>query len=512
MSRTKKFLYNSLSTILLQFVTLIVGFILPKVILKNYGSDINGLVTSITQFISYFNLVEAGLASAAIYSLYKPLAEKKYKEINGIVSASKKFYLLSGYIFVSLVLGLAVIYPFLGKADFINKFDLFWLVIVLGANGVLEFFSMAKYRVLLTADQKTYVLSLASIANIVINAVVTIIFANLGFGITLVKFVALSSILVRALILYLYTKKKYKFLNYDEKPLVEALDKRWDALYLQILGAVQVGVPVILATFLTNYKTVSIYTIYYMVIGGINSILGVFINGLSASFGDIIARNENQKLKDVYQEFEYVYYDILIFVYLVALVMIIPFVSIYTSNVNDVNYVIPLLGIIFVLNGFFSNLKTPQGTLVIAAGLYKETRVQMTIQALIIIIIGGLLGFWLSNYSLVYGLCGIMVSSVLSNLYRCIEIMFFVPKYVTKLSYKKTLMRWVKLFIIAFFSIVTFSFFDFDSSNYMIWIVQSIKASFIVLIYVIVIDLLFEKEMLGRVFSRIKYILKNRIK
>ena len=512
MSRTKKFLYNSLSTILLQFVTLIVGFILPKVILKNYGSDINGLVTSITQFISYFNLVEAGLASAAIYSLYKPLAEKKYKEINGIVSASKKFYLLSGYIFVSLVLGLAVIYPFLGKADFINKFDLFWLVIVLGANGVLEFFSMAKYRVLLTADQKTYVLSLASIANIVINAVVTIIFANLGFGITLVKFVALSSILVRALILYLYTKKKYKFLNYDEKPLVEALDKRWDALYLQILGAVQIGSPVILATFFTNYKIVSVYTIYYMVIGGINSILGVFISGLSASFGDIIARNEGEKLKKVYQEFEYVYYDILIFVYLVAMVMIIPFITIYTKNINDTNYVIPLLGLLFVLNGFFYNLKTPQGTLVISAGLYKETRKQTTLQALIIVVMGAILGYFMSKISPIYGLFGIMIGSILSNVYRSIDLMFFIPKYVTKLSFKLTLKRWIKLAFISLLVLFTFKYMQFSCSNYIGWIIQAFKASLIVSIYIVIIDLVFERSILKSVFSRVKYMFRRKLK
>lgn len=512
MSRTKTFLYNSLSTIFLQFVTLIVGFILPKVILKNYGSDINGLVTSITQFISYFNLVEAGLASAAIYALYKPLAEKNYKKINGVVSASKKFYLLSGYIFVSLVLGLAIIYPFLGKADFISKFDLFWLVIVLGANGVLEFFSMAKYRVLLTADQKTYVLSVASIVNIILNTLITVILANLGFGITFVKFFALFSILIRALILYLYVKNKYKFINYNEKPIENALDKRWDALYLQILGAVQVGVPVILATFFTNYKIVSVYTIYHMVIGGINSILAVFISGLSASFGDIIARNENEKLKKVYQEFEYVYYDLLIFVYLVAFVMIIPFVTIYTKNINDTQYVVPLLGVLFILNGFFYNLKTPQGTLVISAGLYKETRRQTTIQALIIIVIGIALGYFMAKISPMYGLFGIMIASILSNFYRSIDLMFFIPKYVTKLSFKVTLKRWLKLFFVGLLVLITFSYMDFGSITYLEWIFQAVKASLIVILYIIVVDLMVDRKTLKCVLNRLKYMCRRKLK
>ena len=77
MSRTKKFIYNTFTTALYQIVVMIVGFITPKSILNAYGSETNGLVTSINQFITYFNLVEAGLAGAAVYALYKPLAEKK---------------------------------------------------------------------------------------------------------------------------------------------------------------------------------------------------------------------------------------------------------------------------------------------------------------------------------------------------------------------------------------------------------------------------------------------------
>ena len=73
MSRTKKFLYNSISTGFFQIVLMISGLITPRIMLKYYGSEINGLISSINQFIVYFNLVEAGLSGAAIYALYKPL-------------------------------------------------------------------------------------------------------------------------------------------------------------------------------------------------------------------------------------------------------------------------------------------------------------------------------------------------------------------------------------------------------------------------------------------------------
>ena len=52
MGRSKKFMLNSVTTALLQVVTMIAGFITPRFMLTAYGSEINGLISSILQFIS----------------------------------------------------------------------------------------------------------------------------------------------------------------------------------------------------------------------------------------------------------------------------------------------------------------------------------------------------------------------------------------------------------------------------------------------------------------------------
>ena len=75
--RKKSVLLTVSSNLFLQFVTVICGFILPPLIIVHFGSAMNGMVSSIKQFISYLNIVEAGVGGAAIVALYKPLAEKK---------------------------------------------------------------------------------------------------------------------------------------------------------------------------------------------------------------------------------------------------------------------------------------------------------------------------------------------------------------------------------------------------------------------------------------------------
>lgn len=502
-SRTKKFFYNSVSTAMLQLTNMVIGFLLPRLMLKFYGSEINGLVTSITQFVSYFNIVEAGLAGAAVYALYKPIAENDTKQISKVVSTTKSFYFKSGYIFVALVLLLAIIYPLFAKVETLNYIDIFLLVIIIGSSGFLDFFTLSKYRVLLTADQKIYVISISSIIYYIVNTLLIFTFTYLGFNVVIVRFMAVFAILLRSLILYLYTKKYYSKISFSEKPEKKLLNKRWDALYLQLLGSIQLGAPIIILTIFSNAANliiVSIYSIYNMVLQGINNLLSIFISGLSSSFGEIIASNNINKLKDTSQEFEYIYYNLITLVYAVSFLLIMPFIKLYCTNITDVNYYIPVVGMLFVLNGLLYNLKTPQGMLVISAGLYKETRVQSTIQGLIIIIFGVLL-------VPKYGLVGILIANILSNIYRDIDLMFFIPRKLTKLPIINTVKRFVKVALLTIIILIIGNKISININNYFDFFIAGIVYCLISGIIIISFDFIFDKNYLKSVIERIKIIM-----
>ena len=48
------------ANLFLQIVVFISGIILPRFILQAYGSSINGMITSVNQFLTYLGLAEAG--------------------------------------------------------------------------------------------------------------------------------------------------------------------------------------------------------------------------------------------------------------------------------------------------------------------------------------------------------------------------------------------------------------------------------------------------------------------
>ncbi|MCI8417372.1 MAG: hypothetical protein HFI33_07775 [Lachnospiraceae bacterium] len=489
-------MYNTFFAVSYQFIVLIAGFIVPRFMLQYYGSEINGLITSITQFINYFNLVEAGLSGASVYALYKPLAKNDYKEISAVVVATKRFYMISGYLFLVLLAIMAVIYPFKVHVDVLDTWQIGLLILILGFTGLLEFFTLGKYRALLTADQKLFIISISSTLYTALNTVILIFMSMMQMNIVIVKAVSLSAILLRSFILYQYTRRNYPYINYKEKPNNQALDKRWDALYLQVLGVIHTGSPVVLATLFTNLKVVSIYSIYNMVIGGISGLLNIFTNGLSSSFGDIIARNEIGILQKAYEEFEFAYYSLITIIYGVAFVMIMPFIRLYTRNITDINYDVPILGILFVLNAFLHNLKTPQGMLVISAGHYKETKLQVTIQG-IIVVLGGIL------LAPALGLYGILLASIISNIYRDIDLLYYIPKNITKLSVYRTLKRVLYAIIEITIICLPFRYIIITCNTYFRWIVYAIIVSIYAILITWIIGWYFNQQEMNRIWKRI---------
>ena len=283
------------------------------------------------------------------------------------------------------------------------------------------------------------------------------------------------------------------------------MDKRWSALYLQIVQTVQNASPAVLITIFSSLKMVSVYSVYNMVMSGINGVMSVFSTGVSAGFGELLVKGDKMVFKKAYGDFEYIYYFMVSVIYSITLVTILPFIEVYTKGVNDIQYTSFTFAILFVSNGILYNLKTPQGMLVIAAGLYRETRIQSTIQAAILVV-GGII-FGARN-----GLTGIMFASCLSNLYRCIDLYFFIPKMVTHMERKDTLKN-----IIITISMIIVSYFTapeiikFHPVSLITWVVYAACVSIYCLALISIFHIIFERENFKKILVRIQN-MKGKIK
>ena len=58
MNNKKTIIKNILSSFIYQAITIVYGFIVPVMIIKKFGSEVNGLISSIAQFLAYISLLE----------------------------------------------------------------------------------------------------------------------------------------------------------------------------------------------------------------------------------------------------------------------------------------------------------------------------------------------------------------------------------------------------------------------------------------------------------------------
>ena len=152
-NRTRNAILNILFSLILQIVTFVKGLILPRLIIPTYGSDVNGLVGSITQFLTYISLLEAGVGSIFRASLYKPLANGDMNSVSGIINEQKRFYRKIGIIFIFYVIALCAFYPIIAKTE-IAKPYIITLILILSVSIFAEYFVSLPYASLLSADQK----------------------------------------------------------------------------------------------------------------------------------------------------------------------------------------------------------------------------------------------------------------------------------------------------------------------------------------------------------------------
>lgn len=503
MSRTEQFVKNTLATGLLQIITMISGFIIPKIMLVYFGSEVNGIVTSITQFIAYLTLLEAGLSGATVFSLYKPIAAGDTDAVNRILVAAKNLYYKTGHLFSCMVILCAAAYPFFIHTGKLDYGELFCLFCILGVNGVLEFYTLAKYRALLTADQKTYVISLASIAQVVLNVAIVAGLSLGGCSIVIVRGAAVLAIFARTYILWHYCRRRYRFLDFSVSPNNEAMKQRWDALYLQILGAIHQGAPILIATFCLSLLDVSVYAIYNLVILGLNSLLGIFMTGLTSGFGDLIAREEKAAFHKVFREFEFLYNITITIIYSTMLFVYLPFIGLYTKG-SDISYLYPVFAFLMTVNGYAYNIKNPFGMLVISAGKYKETRVPTSIQGAVELV-GGIV------LSLLWGLNGLVIGSILSNLYRDIEFLFFSPKHLTREPALHTVKLWcVNIAIFCVAAIISFGLPDLSIERFSDWILFAAGAFLLCALVVLSVNGLLFRQLSLDALERFKRIFFRR--
>lgn len=494
MSRTKKLAKNTVFSLLLQVVTVISSFVVPKLILLKYGSEVNGLINSISQFLQIVSFLELGVGAVVQSALYRPLAEKNEKSISEIITSADRFFRRIGIILVGYVCILVVAYPILANQSFGYIYTAV-LIIAMSISSFAQYYFGIVDQLLLTADQRGYIFYISSIVTILLNTIVSAALILMGQSIQTVKIMASVIFLARPLVLRFYINKRYnldRHITYQEEPIKQ----KWNGLGQHIAGVILDHTDTLVLTVFSSLSSVSIYSVYHMVIYGVKILFISMTNGVQALLGELYAIDDDRKLGETFDWVEWVIHTGVVFVFGCTAVLIIPFIQIYTLGVTDANYTQPLFSAVIVLAHAVHCLRLPYHILIKAAGRYKETQRSYLIAAGINVIISIVMAS-------LFGLVGVAMGTLFAMLYQTIWMVIYNSKHL--------LMRPVHMFLkqiiidlgSAGLGIFLSTRVVNVSLSYWSWIKHGVLTSAIFVIALFVVNLLFNNRKMMHLFSRI---------
>ena len=404
--RQKRARINAATMLANQLVATVSGMLIPWIMIDSFGSEAYGATTSIAQFLSYISILEGGIGRAARGELYKPLAEGDTESISRVYLAVKRFFNTIGTAFLGYALILAFCYYDIADTAAFSRDYIFWLVIVITIGKFAEFMGGYSNITLFNADQRQYVSNLTVIGTSLLNVLLVVMLSRFGCDLLWVKLGSSLIFVIKPVIYEIYLRKHYTIVRTGARV---KLKNQWTALGQHMAYFIQNNIAVFALTVFADLKAVAVYSVYHLISYSLRNVVTSFGSGMEAMFGDMIARNETEELKKAYRRYKLTLTLLTLSLFGTAMVLILPFVRLYTASVTDTNYHQPVFAGLLLMSDALYCLTLPCYNLPIAAGKLKESRVGAYGEAVISAVVSVGLVFWEPLMGVGIGLLAAMV-------------------------------------------------------------------------------------------------------
>lgn len=479
MNRRRRLIFNTASSLIFQITTIICGFILPRLILRSFGSEVNGLVTSIGQFLAVISFLELGVGAVVQSALYKPLAEKDVLRVSQIITSAGKFFKNLARVLLVYILFLIAAYPYIAKQDF----GWFYTAALIGAISIsllAQYYFGIVDRLLLSADQHGYIHYIAQTCTLIANTIVCAALIYSGGTIHIVKLTTSLIYLVRPLALRIYVQKHYSIdrkAAYTEEPI----QQKWNGAAQHIAAVVLDGTDSIVLTAFASLSDVSIYSVYNLVAAGVKQLLVSMTGGIQSLMGEMLAKKETEELYRFFGWIEWLIHTGTLFIFGCTSVLIVPFVHVYTKGIHDADYIQPLFAILITLAQAGHCLRLPYNLLILAGGHYRQTQRNYIVAAVLNIAISILT-------VKAYGLIGVAIGTLAAMAYQTVWMAWYISGNVINWPFKKFLSQCAVDIVTFLAAYLLSSRLELGTVTYLGWIVLGVKVSGIWLMVVLAVN------------------------
>ncbi len=500
MNRSKKAALNLSSQLILQLVTAVCGFIVPKLILESFGSELNGITTSIAQFLGIISLMESGFGAVAKSAFYKFLAKDDNNGISGVYNATESFFHKVAYVFIAYCVVLAFMFPYIKDTGY-SFFFVFSLVLIIGISSFVQYYFGMSYTILLNADQNGYISAFLQVLSVVLNAVLTVILLRLGASIHIVKLVSAIVLFIRPIAINIYCRARYSIdrkVPQDSKSVAQ----KWDNFGQSIALYVHTKTSYLIITFFLDFVEVSIYSVYSLITTSLSAVITSISTGFVSGLGNIYANNEKENFREIFSLYEFVNHFVSFAFYTIALILMLPFVKVYTANIADsAGYIMPLFGTILVIAELIYCIRLPYYYIITNAGHFKQITKSAYIEAGLNIV----LSLALITY---FGLTGLAVSSGIAMTYRTVFLIRYCFKNITDMGIWMPVKRILVFTATAVLAIIASGLIKFVPIDFIQWFIYAVIIGVIVVGIFGIASLVFFMEDIKTLLQKLRNVVK----
>ena len=483
--RGRRLRLNTISSLANQMITVVCGIILPRLILVTYGSEVNGLINSITQFLQMISFLELGVGAVVQASLYKPLAKRDTVFVSQIMASAQKFFSKLARILLIYVVILMIGYPFVAEQDFGWVYTALMIAVISFSSFAQYFFGITN-SLLLRADQRGYIQYILQLATVILNTIACVVLIKLGAGIHVVKLTTSLIFVFRPIFLHRYVTKRYK-INRRIKFQSEPIKQKWNGVAQHVAAVVLDGTDNIVLTVFSTLANVSIYSVYHLVIYGVKNLFLSLTNGMHSLIGELWAKQELDTLKDTFGRFEWILHTGTVFVFGCTGMLILPFISVYTSGITDVNYIQPLFAVLITVANAGHCLRLPYSLMILAGGHFKQTQSNYIIAAIINVVLSVVL-------VISFGLVGVAIGTLAAMMYQTVWMAYYVSKNLIKWPFKNFLKQIGIDTLSVVLSVAASYWITMSSANYLSWVVMAVKVALVWITVMVLINLIFYRR------------------
>lgn len=442
--RSKSSAKNLVVALIGQAFGLIISFIARIIFIKFLSDEYLGLNGLFTNLLTMLSLVELGVGSALVYSLYKPLADGDNEKVKSLMDLYRKAYNIIGG--VVLIIGILFI-PFyrylISEVPSISHLDFIYILFVL--NTAISYFYSYK-RSLIICDQKRYIATIYRyvfyfLLNVFQIIVLFLTHNYILYLITQVVFTWLENICISIKADRMYPYLNDKNIKKLDKKELNTISKNVRAMLFHKIGGVVVNsTDNILISKLVGLIAVGMYSNYYLITSALDTITAQFFNAITASVGNLGACTNSKKVKETFNTTFFLNYLIYGVITVCLLILFNPFIEVWLGKKYLFDFgVVLVITICFYLKGIRKTCLTFKDAL----GLFWQDRYKPIIESIINLVASIILGIR-------YGVLGIFMGTIISTVTTSLWIEPYVLyKYYFKENIIDYLYRFIKYTLVV---------------------------------------------------------------